>query len=156
MKQERTFSTYQGLVQSPSKQWRCACSSSPGLMLLFWPEEACVPPPISADGLWCCTSLEEISVKPLDCFATEAYARITDFDVNYSNFLLTVIESSFSALSQGRRLWMCYIHTNPREGLWGSPCADQRGPKGLILDLRAAVHQRSAMARTISQVGCGV
>lgn len=117
--------------------------SGPGLIPLAWSTGACTHPPISISSLWCCTSLEEIWESHLGCvsIATEVWAWIPNSD--------RAVPLKFSANSC-RVLFLCCfpgrkaadvcpsMDTQGRDS-GGTLGAELRGPKDLILNLRASV-----------------
>lgn len=107
---------------------------------------------------WCRTSLEDIRVSHLDCVnsAIEACTWIPNFD--------KVVLPKFSANSSTVQLLCCFpkkaaadvcpsIEIRGRDS-GGALCANLRGPKGLILNLRAAAPRTPVRARI--QADCAV
>lgn len=142
------------LVQCPSMLWGVHLALGP----LPWWTEACTHPPLSTGNLWCCVSLQEIWVRHLDCIsiAIEACSQIPNFD--------RAVLHKFSANSCTVQLLCCFpkkvaagvcpsIETQGK-GSGGTLCADLRGPKSLIMNLRVAVPSRPVRARI--QASCAV
>lgn len=117
------------------------CSSGSGLIPLAWSTGACTP--ISMSSLCCCTSLEEIWESHLGCvsIATEAWVWIPNFD--------RAVPPQSSANICTVLLLCCFPRRKAADGCpsmetqgrdsGGALGAELRGPKDLILNLRAAV-----------------